>query len=137
MNAPKINHMQPHATTCMCWLPPQGTFEIFRHLTQNQPAVPQNQPATMGPMGLGHVWPFVLAPSGRSWQTHAWGCCQHVWALCHALGCTLPACFGMLTLFGGHLGISLSQLGFWRFFAIFGQPACQLSCSVPPKGGWP
>ena len=24
------NHLpQPHATTCMCWLPPQGTFEIF------------------------------------------------------------------------------------------------------------
>ena len=22
-------HSQPHATTCMCWLPPQGTFEIF------------------------------------------------------------------------------------------------------------
>ena len=77
------------------------------------------------------------APGGRGWQTHAWGCCWHMWALGHALGCTLPACFGMLTVFGGHLGIPLSQLGFWRFFAIFGQPACQLSCSVPPKGGWP
>ena len=24
------NHLpQPHTTTCMCWLPPPGTFEIF------------------------------------------------------------------------------------------------------------
>ena len=37
--------------------------------------------ASMGPMGLRHVWPFVLAPSGRSWQTHA----------CMGL---LPACVG-------------------------------------------
>ena len=81
--------------------------------------------------------PLVLAPSGRSGQTHAWGCCQHVWALCHALGCTLRACFGVPTLFGRHLGIPLLQLGFWQFFAVFGQPACQFSCSVAPKGGWP
>ena len=101
-----------------------------------QTAVPQNQTAAMGPMGLRHVWPFVLAPSGRSWQTHAWGCCQHVWALCHALGCTLRACFGVPTLFGRHLGIPLSQLGFWQFFAVFGQPARQFSCSVAPKGTW-
>ena len=37
----------------------------------------------------------------------------------------------------GLMGISLPQLWFWQFFAIFGQPACQLSCSVAPKGGWP
>ena len=30
MNACTQNHLpQPHATTCMCWLPPQGTYEIF------------------------------------------------------------------------------------------------------------
>mgnify|MGYP007042564748 FL=1 len=136
MNAPKnvhSNYMQPHA--CAGGHP--NTLLKFSTFDSDPGAVPQILEAAMGPMGLRHVWPFVLAPSGRSWQTHAWGCCQHVWALCHALGCTLPTCFGMLTLFGGHLGISLSQLGFWRFFAIFGQPACQLSCSVPPKGGWP
>ena len=115
------NHLpQPHATTCMCWLPPQGTFEIF-DFCNGSAHLAMVLLAPMGPMGLRHVWPFVLAPSGRSWQTHAWGCCQHVWALCHALGCTLPGCFGVLTLFGPHLGISVCHLGFWRFFAVFGQ----------------
>ena len=136
MNAPKIichNHMQPHACAgCH----PKALLK-FSTFDSDPDRTPQILAAAMGPMGLRHVWPFVLAPSGRSWQTHAWGCCQHVWALCHALGCTLRACFGVPTLFGRHLGIPLSQLGFWQFFAVFGQPACQFSCSVAPKGGWP
>ena len=137
INAPKnicCNYMQPHA--CAGGHP--NTLLKFSTFDSDPGAVPQILEAAMGPMGLRHVWPFVLAPSGRSWQTHAWGCCQHVWALCHALGCTLPACFRMLTLFGGHLGIPLPQLGFWRFFAIFGQPAHANSVAqCPPRVGGP
>ena len=120
MNAPKIichNHMQPHACAgCH----PKALLK-FSTFDSESDSCASKLDASMGPMGLRHVWPFMLAPSGRSWQTHAGGCCQHVWALCHALGCTLPGCFGVLTLFGPHLGISVCHLGFWRFFAVFGQ----------------
>ena len=120
MNAPKIichNNMQPHACAgCH----PKALLK-FSTFDSESASCASKLAASMGPMGLRPVWPFMLAPSGRSWQTHAGGCCQHVWALCHALGCTLPGSFGVLTLFGGHLGISLPQLGFWRFFAVFGQ----------------
>ena len=98
--------------------------------------MPQNVEAPWAP-GLEACLALHVGPQWPELANTCWGCCQHVWALCHALGCTLPGCFGVLTLFGPHLGISVCHLGFWRFFAVFGQPACQLSCSVAPKGGWP
>ena len=105
---------QTHAWGC-CWqvwalrralgcIPP-ARFGMFGPPCNGSAHLAMDQLGPMGPMGLGHVWPFVLAPGGLGWQTHAWGCCQHVWALCHALSCTLPACFGMPTVFGPHLGL--------------------------------
>ena len=65
MNAPKIichNHMQPHACAgCH----PKALLK-FSTFDSDPGAVPQILEAAMGPMGLRHVWPFVLAPSGRS-----------------------------------------------------------------------
>ena len=136
MNAPKIichNHMQPHACAgCH----PKALLK-FSTFDSDPGAVPQILEAAMGPMGLRHVWPFVLAPSGRSWQTHAWGCCQHVWALCHALGCTLPGCFGVLTLFGGHLGIPCHNRGFGVFLPSLGSWHANSVARCPPRVGGP
>ena len=59
------NHLpQPHATTCMCWLPPQGTFEIFDICTGSD-CFAQDQTGHHGPHGLeaclalhvGPQWP--------------------------------------------------------------------------------
>ena len=106
MNAPKIicyNHMQPHMLASGH---PKALLK-FSTFDSDPDRTLQILTASMGPMGLRHFWPFVLAPSGRGWQTHAWGCCQHVWALGHAPGCALPCCFGVPTLFGQHFGVSL------------------------------
>ena len=138
MNAPKIichNHMQPHACAgCH----PKALLK-FSTFDSESASCASKLAASMGPMGLRHVWPFMLAPSGRSWQTHAWGCCQHVWALCHALGCTLPGCFGVLTVFGPHLGISLWTTGILAVFcrlwaaanwAMVGARPCKVAQSL-------
>ena len=130
------NHLpQPHATTCKALL----KFSTF---DSDPDRALQILTASMGPMGLRHVWPFVLAPSGRSWQTHAWGCCQHVWALCHALGCTLPGCFGVLTLFGGHLSVSMTVFDFGGFLPFSGSWHAATAFPWPlglgaPKSMWP
>ena len=91
MNAPKIichNHMQPHACAgCH----PKALLK-FSTFDSDPDRTPQILTAAMGPMGVRRVLPLVLAPSGRSGQTHAWGCYWHVWAQGHALGCIVPAC---------------------------------------------
>ena len=60
-------------------------------------------------MGLRHVWLFVLAPSGRSGQTHAWGCCR-------------AACVGT----GPCTWLHRTSL-FWHANS-FGLPCCLLGC---------
>ena len=134
-SAPKTigsNQMQPHA--CASGHP--NALLIFSTFGPDPDRTPQILTAAMGPMGVRRVLPLVLAPSGRSGhqsgQTHAWGCCWHVWALGHAPGCTVPCRFDMPTLFGQHLGVCLWQLGFWRFFAVFGQLACCHSIPMAP-----
>ena len=70
MNAPKIichNHMQPHACAgCH----PKALLK-FSTFASESASCASKLAAPMGPMGLRHVWPFMLAPSGRGWQTHA------------------------------------------------------------------
>ena len=89
MNAPKIiccNHMQPHA--CVgCHPKALLKFLTFFTFASESASCASTLAAPMGPLGLRHVWPFVFGPSGQSWQTHAWRCCQHVWAL-QRVGCT-------------------------------------------------
>ena len=70
MNAPKIiccNHMQPHA--CASGHP--KALLKFSTFDSESDSCDSESDGSMGPMGLRHVWPFVLAPSGRSWQKQA------------------------------------------------------------------
>ena len=113
------------------------TLLIFPTFASDPGVVPQILEAAMGPMGLRHVWPFVLAPSGRSWQTHAWGCCWHVWALCHALGCTLPACFGMLTVLAATWAFRCHNWDFGGFLPSLGSRHANSVARCPPRVGGP
>ena len=62
MNAPKIichNHMQPHACAgCH----PKALLK-FSTFDSESASCASKLAASMGPMGLRHVWPFMLAPS--------------------------------------------------------------------------
>ena len=123
MNAPKIichNHMQPHACAgCH----PKALLK-FSTFASESGGCASELGGLHGPHGLEACLALHVGPQWPELANTCWGLLS---ACVGTVPCTwlhrgtLPSCFGVLTLFGPHLGISVCHLGFWRFFAVFGQ----------------
>ena len=67
------NHLpQPHATTCMCWLPPQGTFEIFDFCTGSD-CFAQDQIGHHGPHVVEACLALCVGPQWPELANTCWG----------------------------------------------------------------
>ena len=107
--------MQPHA----CTGGHPNTLLKFSTFDSDPGAVPQILEAAMGPMGLRHVWPFVLAPSGRSWQKQANTCLGLLLAHVGTWPCTwlhTASLFWHVNTFWRPLGHSLVTTRILAFF---------------------
>ena len=90
------NHLpQPHATTCMCWLPPQGAFEIFDFCLRIRQLCLRIRQPLWAPWAWGMFGPLCWPPVARVGK-HMLGavvsmcghCAMHLVAHCqHVLAC--------------------------------------------------
>ena len=115
------NHLpQPHATTCMCWLPPQGTFEIFDFASKTGGCASETG-GLHGPHGLEACLALHIGPQ---WSGLANTCLGLLSACVGTVPCTWlrhASLFWHANSFWLPLERFLRTPAFWRFFAVFGQ----------------
>ena len=135
MNAPKTiccNYMQPHA--CADGHPnPLLTFLTF---DSESGSCDSESGGRHGPHRGEACFATCVGPQWPEWANT---CLGLLLACVGTRPCTWlhrASLFWHANSFWLPLERFLRTLPFWRFFAVFGQLACQTTCPVAPKGGW-